>query len=1059
MKTVDIHALVEEISQTVVFADITELDTLSDLPKKFSEAAEALNEIEDGKISKVLLAAADIATRLVAGEDSDPESLALLVRVTSALQACSQDGCPFETAGFPVELGGQDISTEGGEVDVDESSAAPDLEINLALVDEMIVSEFLTRQGDVIEEIEKPIMALEQKGSEQELDEVLRFFHTIKGESGLLGLTVLADLCHAIEDMLQKESPTQCVDRLLAMTDWIRAAFKYLSKAGPAPVAVQKMYDRLKNSPASSDPITTAVDEALNDVEETPGEEPPQDLPAEPVVEYVVEDYTNRNLLEGDVDLTQDFIEESVEHLDAAEVHLLTLESSPKEDEALNAVFRGFHTIKGLAGFIELDHVQEMAHKAENLLDMARKNEVQLDGPIMDIVFESVDMMKRLVEGIRDAIESDGYLKNEEDLPNLIGRLIVITDGPEAIESGTVSQAAPTQVDFEDIETPSVEDPIPEQTVPDITNEEQPSISGEEDRPPAVADVQIGKSGFIPLGEIKKSETKEDAPVASSVPEDKKMGKSGFIPLGNLKKPQASTNSAEAKPASAEAKPASAEAKPASAVAKPASAVAKPASAEAKPASAETAGKSTITSKIKVKEAVRVDAERLDRMVDTIGELVIAETMVSKSPELSTKLSVKLAKDLDHLDKICRELQEIGMSLRMVPVRPVFQKMARLVRDLGKKSGREIKFTMAGEDTELDKNVVDKIGDPLVHMIRNAVDHGIEGDMDERMAAGKNDAGTVQLRAFHKGGNICIEIEDDGRGLNRDAILAKAIDRGLIREGDKLSDREIYAMIFEPGFSTAKQVTDLSGRGVGMDVVRRNIEELRGLVDISSTPGKGSVFSIKLPLTLAIIEGMVVTVGNENYIIPTLSVVRLIRPNQSDISRVFDRGEMLAFEGEYLPLFRLSGLFEIENARHNPCEAIVVIVEDEGKKVGLVADTLLGQQSIVIKSLGDGVEATDGVAGGAILSDGNVALILDVGGLVRISHKVDCAECVEDFAEESTEATEADTMGAELKTASLDKDIIESKTDVAADAAKKTESEAAVVDREPADPEIFVQTD
>jgi two-component system chemotaxis sensor kinase CheA len=319
----------------------------------------------------------------------------------------------------------------------------------------------------------------------------------------------------------------------------------------------------------------------------------------------------------------------------------------------------------------------------------------------------------------------------------------------------------------------------------------------------------------------------------------------------------------------------------------------------------------------------------------------------------------------------------------------VFQKMARLVRDLSKKQEREVEFVVSGEDTELDKNVVDKIGDPLVHMVRNAVDHGIESDVADRVKLGKPEMGRIELRAFHKGGNICIEIEDDGRGLDREAILAKAISRGLLREGENPSDRDLFALIFEAGFSTAKQVTDISGRGVGMDVVRRNIEELRGTVDISSSPGKGSTFSIKLPLTLAIIEGMVIRVGEEHYIIPTLSVVRLLRPQSTDITHVFDRGEMLAFEGNHLPLFRLAGLFDVDGAKARPEEAMVVVVEDEGRKVGLMADELLGQQSIVIKSLGETMQGTDGVAGGAIMSNGNVALILDVAGIVRVAHQID----------------------------------------------------------------------
>jgi two-component system chemotaxis sensor kinase CheA len=383
---------------------------------------------------------------------------------------------------------------------------------------------------------------------------------------------------------------------------------------------------------------------------------------------------------------------------------------------------------------------------------------------------------------------------------------------------------------------------------------------------------------------------------------------------------------------------------------------------------------------------VRVDADRLDLMVDTIGELVIAAAMIGQDAGLRSAQSVGLVRNLDHLDKICRELQQIGMSLRMVPVRPTFQKMARLVRDLASRSSREIEFVMAGEDTELDKSVVDKIGDPLVHMLRNAVDHGIEADEHERRLAGKPAQGRIELRALHKGGNIIIEVEDDGRGLDRDAIVAKAVERGLVKEGAVLGDREIFALIFEPGFSTAKQVTDVSGRGVGMDVVRRNVEELRGAIEISSTPGRGSVFRFKLPLTLAIIDGMVVLAGGERYIIPTLNVVRLVRPGASDYSTVLGRGEMLDFEGALIPLLRVNRLFGIKHAREDLTEAVVVVVESDGRRVGLLTDDLVGQQQIVIKNLGDRIQGTEGLAGGAIMSDGNVALIIDIAGLVKLGH-------------------------------------------------------------------------
>ena len=393
---------------------------------------------------------------------------------------------------------------------------------------------------------------------------------------------------------------------------------------------------------------------------------------------------------------------------------------------------------------------------------------------------------------------------------------------------------------------------------------------------------------------------------------------------------------------------------------------------------------------IQVKETVKVDADRLDRLVEMIGELVIAESMVSQSSELRASTSAGLIRQLNELDKITRELQEMGMSLRMVPLSSAFQKMTRLVRDLSKKSSKKVELVLVGEDTELDKTVVDRIGDPLVHMIRNAVDHGLESDPEARLRAGKPETGRIELRAFHRGGNIYIEVEDDGRGLDREAILAKGRERGLIREGESLTDREIFNLIFQPGFSTAKKLTDISGRGVGLDVVKRNIDSLRGMVEIRSEPGRGTTFSIRLPLTLAIIDGMVVRVGNERYIIPTLRVVVSLRPDEGSLTTVLGRAEMLSLTGEQIPLHRLSRIFNVSSAEEDPRKAIAIVVEDAGHRAGLLVDELLGQQQIVIKSLGESMAGIPGISGGAIMPDGRVGLILDVGGLIRLAQAQTC---------------------------------------------------------------------
>ena len=381
---------------------------------------------------------------------------------------------------------------------------------------------------------------------------------------------------------------------------------------------------------------------------------------------------------------------------------------------------------------------------------------------------------------------------------------------------------------------------------------------------------------------------------------------------------------------------------------------------------------------------MKVDAFRIDQLLDMIGELVIIESIVAGDPEIRAINSLRIEKNLALLGKITRSLRDTGMSMRMVPVDPVFKKMARLVRDLARKSGKQVELIIKGGDTEIDKGMVEKLGDPLVHMIRNSMDHGIE-PAEERIALGKPAQGHIELRAHHVGGNIHIDIEDDGRGLNREAIVQRGIERGLIPSAEGMSDQDIYALIFQPGFSTAKQITEISGRGVGMDVVKRNIESLRGNVLIHTTPGQGSLFTLALPLTTAIIDGMLVRVAQETYIMPTLSILESFRPGPGQVHVVTGRGEMVSFRGNLLPLFRLSRLLGVPNAEEDPLKSIVIVVEEYGKQWGLMVDDLLGQQQIVIKSLGEGLGQTAGVVGASILADGHPGLILDVADVIRLA--------------------------------------------------------------------------
>ncbi|MFW6333885.1 MAG: chemotaxis protein CheA, partial [Desulfosalsimonas sp.] len=386
-----------------------------------------------------------------------------------------------------------------------------------------------------------------------------------------------------------------------------------------------------------------------------------------------------------------------------------------------------------------------------------------------------------------------------------------------------------------------------------------------------------------------------------------------------------------------------------------------------------------------VRQTMKIDPDRIDLLLETIGELVIVESIVSQEASGLGAGSRDLERNLGQLKKITRSLQDIGMSMRLIPIDNTFRKMGRLVRDLSKKSGKKIELVMEGKETELDKGMVEMLGDPLVHMIRNAVDHGIEHSAEERTASGKDATATIVLSAYHQGGNIHIDISDDGRGLDREAIAAKAIERGIAENIENMTDEEVFSLIFEPGFSTADKITDVSGRGVGMDVVKSNIENMRGNVRIASEKGKGTTFTLVLPLTMAIIDGMIVRVGSERYILPLLSIIESFQPTNEMITSVSGKGETVPFRNRLLPLFRLYTLFGITDAQADPTQALVVVIEDAGRQVALLVDELLGQNQTVIKNLGQGLKDVEGIAGASIMPDGTPGLIIDVNGLVKLA--------------------------------------------------------------------------
>lgn len=589
---------------------------------------------------------------------------------------------------------------------------------------------------------------------------------------------------------------------------------------------------------------------------------------------------------EEDAELLFSFVAEALEHLESIEINALLLEDDPENLETLNAVFRPFHTIKGVSGFLNLGDINKLAHHLENLLDQARSGEFVLTGLSTDVILAGVDMLRRMILESQHAVQ-EKRSRNLFDASGLVARVEAV------IEQEKSGKPAPP----EDL--------------------------------PKLGEVLVSDGVVVPDQVEKALETQKSKPQRH---------------VGEIL-----VNEGAAAPAEV----------------------------------ADGLRKQKASGGMTVHE-VKVDTGKLDNLLDMVGELVIAQSMVQANPNVSAINDRKLSADMGQLARITSELQKVTMSMRMVPIKQTFQRMVRVVRDTAKKQGKAVRLDMEGESTEIDRNMVEKFYDPLVHMVRNSVDHGIE-DPEARASAGKPEEGTVVLAAYHQGGNVCIEIRDDGKGLSRDKILAKAIDRELVTEADAqdLSDEEIFHFIFQAGFSTADKVTDISGRGVGMDVVQKVIDSLRGKVTISSKEGEGTTLTIALPLTLAIIDGMVVEVGRERFILPTISVAETLRAGREDYTTVQGRGELIKIRGNLLPLIRLAQVVRVDPDHQEPWEALVVVVEHHGQKRCLMVDRLIGRQEVVIKSLGESLKKVKVVAGGAIMGDGRVGLILDVDGIFK----------------------------------------------------------------------------
>jgi two-component system chemotaxis sensor kinase CheA len=565
--------------------------------------------------------------------------------------------------------------------------------------------------------------------------------------------------------------------------------------------------------------------------------------------------------LQSDPEIAELFIAEAIDHLGTIEAALLALEDRPDDVGLLNDIFRPFHTIKGNAGALGLVSLQEVAHRVENLLDLARSGRHRMGSTEVDLVLRAVDVLTMMITDVNRRLKG-------HPAADLVSVAHALMENVERVIAGG-PVAGP------------LEEPSEPASVPAPDAAPAPAVQG--NAPAAKPPVETARRH-------------DDLPGQT---------------------------------------------------------------------------------------AIKVDTRKLDNLVDAVGELIIVQALIQEDPALASILNGKLAGSLGQLKRITTELQRGAMGLRMVPVRQAFAKVARVVRDLSRNTGKPVELVLSGEDTELDRKVFEEITDPLMHMVRNSMDHGIELPA-VREAAGKRPQAKLSLSAYHQGGHIVLEIADDGAGLNTEKIRDKAIERGLLEPGSVATPDEINMLIFAPGFSTADKVTEISGRGVGMDVVRRNIESLRGRIEIRSERGKGTTFLIKLPLTLAVLDGLIVAAGRERFVLPTTAVRESLRPKPEQVHTVSGQPRMIQLRDSLVPLVFLGELFEVPYIA-DPSAATVVVIEDGGRQIGLVVDELLSKQEVVIKSLGETFASVRGVAGGAILGDGRIGLILDAHGIVALN--------------------------------------------------------------------------
>lgn len=699
----------------------------------------------------------------------------------------------------------------------------------------------------------------------------------------------------------------------------------------------------------------------------------------------------------GETGITEVFLNEAKEILNNLELDIVTLEERSEDDEIINQIFRYFHTLKGSSGIAGFTKIYEFTHNLENLFDKVRSGEKSVTKEIIDLLLKSLDWIKGELFG--DVIDEMAE-KTRSDIISLINDFLghetkKVSDDSDFLSAvgaytgvGKDERYFKINIRFRDdifysgidplmiIEDLSslgefVQNKVSRNVIPDfdVMDPEKCYLTWQiilktrfDEKQVRDVFLFVYEDNEIDIENIsEKYYGSQDKKYAA----EKRLGEllvdKGVIKsrdLDEIIKMQQQHN------------------------AKIGDIIVEKGLASEEEVSEALQEQDKIKKKIEI-STVRVDSGRLDNLMNLLGEIVIGQASLHRlADDMDEDKAFRLKNALYGLDRVTREFQEQIMSIRMVPIGGTFDQFRRFVRDTAQNLGKEIKLKIEGGDTELDKTVIEKIGDPLKHMIRNAIDHGIE-PAEERRKSGKPSYGTVTLKAYHQEGNVFLDIIDDGRGINLEKVRSKALSLGMISAEEEMTKEKLLAFLFNPGFSTAEQVGDLSGRGVGMDVVKTNIEELRGAIEIKTREGEGTLVRIKLPLTLAIIEGMLIRIGESILIIPLLSVVETIQIKEQDYKTVEGKGELILVRGEYISLIRLNELFGIEAGNTNPWEALFVIVESDSERVGIMIDELIGQQQIVIKSIDNFITDSRAISGATILGDGRVALIVDIHGLVE----------------------------------------------------------------------------